>query len=174
MANLLRGVLPLALLVLSALPLAAQSTVVILVRHAEEAEPDGEDSVLSAEGVARADSLVAALRHVELAAVYTTQYRRTRDTGAAVARAQGVPLTVVEAVRPLAAFLDGLAARLKREHPGQTVLVVGHSNTTPQLIRALSGPALPSLDETDHARFFVLVLDEGGGTRMLDARFGQR
>jgi broad specificity phosphatase PhoE len=173
MRRALRGILPLLLFVLAS-EAAAQSTVVILVRHAEEAEPDATNSVLSAAGVARADSLVAALAHVPLAAVYSTQYIRTRDTASPVAKAQGVPHHVVEATRPAEVYLAALAERIRAQHAGETVLVVGHSNSTTQLIHALGGPELPALDESDHARFFVLVLDAGGGARLLDARFGQR
>ena len=113
-------------------PTAAQQadgTVIYLVRHAETA-PDGTpDPALSGEGRARAARLAAMLGAAGLEAVHTTPYRRTRGTADAVASAAGLQPREYD---PRA--LEAFAAQLVGE--GGTHLVVGHSNTTPALVRA--------------------------------------
>jgi broad specificity phosphatase PhoE len=141
-------------LLLPLAPAAAQEeadgTVVFLVRHAETV-PDGtRDPALSADGQTRAGRLAALLADAGLDAVYTTDYARTRGTAGAVAERLGLDVTVYDPVR-LGTFAEALEAR------GGRVLVVGHSNTTPELVTALGGRPGAPIEETEHDRLYVLV-----------------
>lgn len=134
---------------------AAIEAVVFLVRHAET-EPDGtRDPALSAAGRARAARLAGLLRDAGVDRVLTSPYARTRTTARAVAGDD----------RPVAEYdpsdLPALAARLRRE--GGRVLVVGHSNTTPELVRLLGGDPGPPIREDEHDRLYVLVPGGAGG-----------
>lgn len=55
------------------------STIVLVVRHAEKAA-DAEDSPLTETGTARAQALVRVAEGAGVSAIYTTQFRRNRDT----------------------------------------------------------------------------------------------
>ncbi len=144
-----------SLLVAPAPALAQQ--LVIAVRHAERADGGSMSSTaetdpkLSAAGEARAARLAAMLADAGITAVYATEYRRTQDTARPIAERLGVKVRIHKAQDSI-----GLAAVLKAAHPKEIVLVVGHSNTLPQVIKALGGPALTIPDsEYDTIYFFV-------------------
>lgn len=129
------------LIVLIAVPAAALDTV-YLVRHAEKASwPSAPDldafQPLSPAGIARAEALAAHLKTAGIAAVYTSRTTRTIETGAPLAQAASVPIAADDAtIKPdeMAAFL----ARLRERHAAEkAVLIVGHSNTLPELLRNL-------------------------------------
>lgn len=105
---------------------AAELTTVFLVRHAEK--ESGSDPALTTEGQERAAALAKLLQDVQLDAIYSTSYRRTLETAAPVAELQGLPVK-----NYAAGELETFAGELLRNHEGETVLVVGHSNTTPIL-----------------------------------------
>ncbi len=128
------------LLVLLAVPAAGLDTV-WLVRHAEKLEPWPSEldafQPLAPAGTARAEALADRLKDAGIAAVYTSRTTRTLATGHPLATRAHVPLTADDATtRPdeIPPFL----ARVKETHAGdRAVLLVGHSNTLPQLLLAL-------------------------------------
>ena len=65
--------------------------------------------------------------------------------------------------------LEGFADRL-RETPGRH-LVLGHSNTTPQLAEALGGDPSTPIEEMEYDRLYVLPLTSTGTSTVL-LRFG--
>lgn len=123
-----------------------------LVRHAEKADDGTDDPPLTDAGTARAQHLAAMLADAGIDAVYATRYRRNQETAAPLAEALGVPVTTYAAQG--AALADTLRAR----HAGQDVLVVGHSNTVPQLLDALVGAdAYDDLSEQEYDALFVVT-----------------
>jgi broad specificity phosphatase PhoE len=161
-----------ALLVTAALPATAQSTVVVLVRHAETTAGPAGDPVLSGVGEQRAHALALALAGADVAAVFTTQYARTGGTAEPTATAAGAERHVVQARREARAdHIREIAERIRRDYAGRTVLVVGHSNTLPQIIEALGGPVVAPIADTEHDRLYVVTLDERG-VRLVASRYG--
>jgi broad specificity phosphatase PhoE len=142
----LRRALPLLLLVLLAAPTFALDEI-YLVRHAEKADfwPADRDldlfQPLSSAGLARAEALAERLKTAGIAAVYTSRTTRTLETGAPLAHAAHVPIGVDDAsTKPdeMSAFL----ARLREKHAAdRAVLIVGHSNTVPELLVHLGAKA---------------------------------
>ncbi len=132
---------------------AAEPTTLILVRHAEKSSERSEDPALSDAGQRRAQQLAEVLGDAGIRHIVTTQWRRTRDTAAPLAARLGLQAQVLVTRRganhiaELAALLRGLEG---------TVLVVGHSNTVPELIAALGGPKLPVMCETRYGHLLVL------------------
>ncbi|WP_420460196.1 histidine phosphatase family protein [Neolewinella sp.] len=138
---------------------------VILVRHAEK-EP-GDDPVLTAAGTTRAEQLRDMLEEVDLAAVYATDTRRTLATAAPTATAHGLDTQPYDP-----AALDQLAGTLRRNYTGKTVLVVGHSNTTPQLLNALLGSdARLSIGEEDYGNLLVASVPRSGRGTLLHLHY---
>lgn len=144
----------------------AEATVVFLVRHAEKAEAPADDPPLTAEGESRASTLARLLDDAALDAVWSTDFARTRDTAAPLAEGESLEVELYDP-RDLAGFAATLRER------GGRALVVGHSNTTPELVRSLGGEPGPPIDEADeYDRLYVLTLMPGGETVTSLLRFG--
>ncbi len=134
-------------------------TVVFLVRHAEPVYPPPPDEPrnppLNEVGRARAEQLAHVLQDAGITRIASTELHRTQQTAAPLAERLGL---AVEPYDPN--DLAGLAARLRAE-PGR-VLVSGHSNTTPELVRLLGGdPGEPIDEKTEFDRLYVVVLAPG-------------
>ncbi|HSJ23289.1 MAG TPA: phosphoglycerate mutase family protein [Longimicrobiales bacterium] len=155
----------LALLLAGAVPALAQDLTVVLVRHAEKVD-DSRDPALSEAGHRRAEALADILADAGVSAIYTTQFQRTVQTAAPLAQRLGVAAQVVPASGGTHAA--DVAARV-REHREGTVVVVGHSNTVPDIIATLGGPVLTiGDDEYDHLFILRLTAD---GVRIIRARY---
>ncbi|HEY0956382.1 MAG TPA: histidine phosphatase family protein [Roseateles sp.] len=142
---------PLAACLLTSTLAAAQPDLVVLVRHAERAAEPAGDPALTPAGEQRAQALAQALAGLRVNAIITTQFRRTRDTGAPLARALGVqPLVIDTKAGHVQAMADAVRAQTG------VVLVVGHSNTVTAVLAALGGPKLAELCETSFHHAFVL------------------
>jgi broad specificity phosphatase PhoE len=157
-----RFALALLLCGLFAASAAAQSTVFI-VRHAEKAEGNGNDPDLSQAGKTRAESLANILKEVGVTAIYATEFKRTQETAAPLAKAIG--LEVVKLPGKSTAELVTKLQDLK----GENALVVGHSNTIPLLIKALGVDAPIVINDNDYDNLFVVSLDKK--PRLLRLRF---
>lgn len=156
MRHLLAGCL-VALVSAAAAVGAAAQPAVFVVRHAERADAGGAaagmmdaDPDLSAVGRARAESLAAMLRDAKITAIFATEYRRTQATAAPLARALGIPITRVPSKDAAA-----LAANVKAA--AGNVLVVGHSNTVPEVIKALGATETVAVGEQDFDNLFIVV-----------------
>jgi broad specificity phosphatase PhoE len=145
---------------------AAAQQLVIVVRHAERADggtpPMGgtADPPLSAVGKARADKLAAMLSSSGVTAIYATEFARTQQTAAPVAAALKLT-TTIRSSSDTAALVD----ELRTKHAHDIVLVVGHSNTVPAIIKALGGPAVTVADD-EYDKLFVLVPATGALTML--------
>ena len=87
------------LFMLSPVVAMADDTMIIVVRHAEKASDDPKDPGLSEQGKIRANKLAEILKHSDLEAVFTTQYKRTQQTGLPAASQAGLALQVRAATR---------------------------------------------------------------------------
>jgi broad specificity phosphatase PhoE len=149
-----------ALLLAFVLSLAAQAaaqTTVFLIRHAERADTTpgaaptmAADPNLSAAGRARASSLASALKDAKITAIYATEFKRTQQTAAPLAKALGLTVTTMPSKK-----VTELIARVNAE-PGN-VLVVGHSNTVPEVIKGLGIEAEVKIDDSEYDNLFVLT-----------------
>ena len=145
---------------------------IVAVRHAETAGDDPRDPSLSEAGQARARALLEAVRDLGIQAVYTSEYRRTRDTGRVVAAGLNVPLVEVPITQTdIESYSRALLERADREHPGGAVLVVGHSNTAPVLVRMASGQAVDPIQETEYDRLYI-VFRTGDEPSLVATRYG--
>ena len=156
-------------LAMPASPAAAphDATVVVVVRHAEKATDDPRDPTLTEAGQARAQSLARRLAITGLDAAYATQYRRTQLTAAPAAAQAGIEVSVRPAdASNAASYGPDLARDLRALPAGSTALVVGHSNTVPGLVEAISGQPAAEMPETEYDRYTVIVLDADGKARV--------
>ncbi|HYI07649.1 MAG TPA: phosphoglycerate mutase family protein [Thermoanaerobaculia bacterium] len=143
-----------------ALPLFAHEapsvTTVILVRHAEKIDDKANaDPELTDAGRARATELARMLASSGVQAIYVTPFHRTRQTGAPAAKALGLEAVEVKTGKT---YAKDVAELIRKQHAGSTVLVVGHSNSTQQVIQELGIAGAPFIPETDYDNFFVVTL----------------
>lgn len=141
--------------------------VVYLVRHAERAEDGTNDPPISADGQVRATLLAEMLRDAGITHVHSTDFKRTRQTGAPLVEAAGL---AVETYDPR--DLAGFAARL-RSTPGRH-LVLGHSNTTGELAAALGGDGGSPIADAEYDRLYMVVIPRSGPVSTVLLRFGAR
>jgi broad specificity phosphatase PhoE len=124
-------------------------TTILLVRHAER---EGSADALSTAGTDRAQVLAHVLEKSGISAIYTSEAIRTLQTAAPTASRFGITPVAVPA-----ADVAGLVSTIRSNNSGQTVLVVGHSNTVPQIIAEFGGPAV-IIGENEFDNLYVLTL----------------
>lgn len=169
----------LAALVVSYLCLWNPRTTILIVRHAERA--DGTtNSDLSQAGRDRADALVAVTDESGVAAIYSTEFCRTAQTAQPVASALGMTLNYQQSNQsgvslddcepgievpktPLPetiATAQDLVDHLLSQHRGKVIMVVGHSNTVPELIAALGQGEFASVQigSNEFDRLFIVTV----------------
>ena len=146
---------------------SAETTTLILLRHAEKSAEPADDPALSAAGAARAQRLALLLGPADIAAIYASDTRRTQDTARPLASAIGLPVTV-HAARDV----DGLIEEVGRRHVGRTVVVVGHSNTVPAMVGRLTrGRHQVVWQEDEFDRLFVVTVTRFGPPSVVELRY---
>lgn len=130
MKKLIIGVL---LLIVIQVGYAQTITTFILIRHAEKATEGGSDPELKLEGVKRAESFAALFDKAAIDAVYSTDYKRTRNTVTPLANVKGLTVNLYASMK--AKDLESLLTK----HAGGTIVIAGHSNTIPNIANALVG-----------------------------------
>ena len=143
-----------------------QVTTVILVRHAEKAAATAmtSDVPLSEAGRARADEFARVLADTHIDAIYTTQFLRTRQTAEPLAKEHHLESVVADPAQ--------MAEIIRTKHAGQTVVVVGHSNTTPDVIRALGIATPPAIADSAYDDLFIVTLAPGAAPKLVSLRYG--
>ncbi len=145
-----------------------RTTVALVVRHADR-DPAGGD-FLTAAGLARAVELAEVASRAGVSAVYSTDTVRTRSTAAPLAEQLGLTIQIY-------ASSAELATRIADDHAGDTVLIVGHSNTTTELAEALVDENLYPGAENPHTEDFdnLFVVSRpvaGGAGSVLNLQYG--
>lgn len=158
---------PAVAVLLTAASHAAAQQAVIVVRHAEKADQT-PDTPLSAKGRARAKALANLLRGAGVTHIVTSEFRRSQETAAPLAKALGLTPEHVPAKD-----LPALVARLHAVDPASIVVVVGHSNTIPPMLAVLGWPNTLDLNEGDYDDVFVLAPHPGQRASMVRLKYGQ-
>lgn len=149
----------------------ARTTVVILVRHAEAATTATGDPELSLAGERRAarlgEFIADALPGNPVDHLYAADTRRAQQTAAAVANQFKLPINLLAG-----SDWARLPSRIKKEHRGQTVVVVGYATTLPGVLNQLGAPSI-SIADDDYESVYVVVMPSPGPNRTFRLRYGQ-
>lgn len=150
-------------------PANQPETLTFLVRHAERAD-DGamtgqKDPHLSEAGYERARLLAELLRDAGIQYVHSTDYVRTMETAQPTAEGVGVEVGTYDP-DDLEVFAETV-----RSTPGRH-LVVGHSNTTSELVSALGGDPHGEIEPMEYDRLYIVGM-EGQSVRTILLRFGE-
>ena len=144
------------------------ATTFILVRHAETTG-GGSNPALSPAGQARAEELNRVLSLLDLDAVYSTDFNRTKQTAQPAALAHSLSVFTYGPFSPDALIIQALDA-----YPKGIVLIVGHSNTTPAFLNAMVGAnTYPDLPETEYDNLFVVHVSSKGDATVIHMKYGQ-
>jgi len=130
------------------------------IRHAEKDRSNSENSdpELTQRGLGRAMHWAEILRDIELDAIYSTDYKRTSMTASPTAIKQDVD---VEYYDPRIIDIE----QFKNDNLNRTVLVVGHSNTTPDFVNGVIGQEkYPAMSDDDNGSLFIVQLANGAVT----------
>lgn len=136
------------------------STVIYIVRHAEKVtdDPSDKDPDLTKSGYQRARKLDTLLSNIPFDAVYSTPFKRTMETARPTAVRNKKAITPYPPNNP-----SVLANLIQQNHPGKSVLVVGHSNTLVSLVKAFGGKTeLTEIPESNYEYIFVVRIAENG------------
>lgn len=120
-----------------------------LVRHAEKVADDSHDPDLTAAGRERAAELAESLQQKGIRTIWSSDYQRTRKTAAPLAKQLGLKVRTYDPGEPAA-----LKIQLEKRH--ESALIVGHSNTIPQLARILCNCKVADMEETEYDRLIVI------------------
>jgi phosphohistidine phosphatase SixA len=145
--------------------IAPAQEAIYVVRHAERLD-QSPDSVLSPEGVGRSNKLRDLLREAGVTHIFTSELRRTIDTAKPLAEA----LKVTPQALP-GADVAALASHLTSLGAHDRALVVGHSNTVPQLLRALKVDTAVTINDSDYDNLFIVVPTKESAPSLLRLKF---
>jgi len=142
-------------------------TTIFLVRHAEKVLDGSNDPILTPEGANRADELMYILKHVKLDAIYSTPYKRNRQTVLPTAKNKNLEIQFYKPNE------RGFIEKVLDAYPGGTVLIVGHSNTIPGLANELVGyKEFSDLNDATYDNLFIAYVNPEGQTKIIRMRFG--
>ena len=135
---------------------------VYVVRHLEKADASA-DPPLSERGAEQAEWLAELLEDRAIKAVFATDTQRAELTAAPLAARLGIAVTSYDPRNPAA-----LVAAVRAG--GGSVLVVGHSNTVPDLVERFGGTRPTAMGEKDYGTVFVV--DANGAVTQLQLQLG--
>lgn len=130
-------------------------TTYYFIRHAEKDQTDANNKNphLTDAGLKRAEHWSTILGNIHFDAVYSTDYYRTMETAIPTASKNTLEITTYDPRN-----LNNIDDFLKTTH-GKTVLVVGHSNTTPAFVNAiLKQNKYGNIDETNNSNLYIVTL----------------
>jgi len=117
----------------------------------------------------RADALDNIFKQARLDEIYTTLYTRTMMTPQAISQSKGM------AIKPYdASELKAFAERLKNNENVSAALIVGHSNTTPQLaafLADLSIDDVKTIAESEYEDMYIVSRMTDGSSTLNNYRY---
>ena len=151
---------------------------VYLIRHAEREDEPRQDPPLKKEGVSRSQELARLLSSAGIKAIFTSQFTRTKQTAEPLATKLGLTVTSFTLrsnpsnPRLIAVESTQEVANKILERGGESVLVIGHSNSIPDVIKALGGDTVPTIDEKKFNDLFVVTVYAKGKAKVAQLKYG--
>ncbi|MBT8091149.1 MAG: histidine phosphatase family protein [Gammaproteobacteria bacterium] len=151
------------------------TTTVIFVRHAERATQPVEDPGLSEAGRQRAAELARQLVDADVVpgvgvdAIYSTSYRRSIETANPVADALNLPVLMYDV-----SDTEAITEAIVKEYKGKIILVVGHSNTVPEMIANMGASKnVPEISQDEYDNIYLVTIPWFGKTKTIRLRYGE-
>lgn len=153
------------------IPDGKTETTVYLIRHAEKESDTDPNPNLSARGKARAESLAVQLRDSGVNMIIISDLKRTSQTAAPLAKLRHLRPKIIPIGSSVEMHVRRTADEI-RDHPGATILVVGHNNTVNRILERLGGEQIGDLCTDEYANLIIVSLSQGKPTKMLLEQYG--
>lgn len=142
-------------------------TTFVLLRHAEKATDGTKDPDLTEVGKKRAESLLKLLVSAKIDAVYSTNFKRTKNTVAPLAHAHSLSILSYDGSKM--EEIDTILAKFN----GSTIVLSGHSNTTPAIINYLTGTKdeFKTFDDGDYGNLVIVSVVRKGEAKVTWLRY---
>lgn len=131
-----------------------ENTTYYLIRHAEKdrSNPNNNNPELTRKGYFRAETWAKVFEKVPLDAIYSTNYNRTLMTAFHTSQQQQIEISMYDAK-------DLYSADFQATTRGKTVLVVGHSNTTPAFVNKILGEdRYQTMKDNDNSSLYIVTV----------------
>jgi len=138
--------------------ISEETSTFYFIRHAEKNRSDKENKNpnLTQDGLFRAVKWSLVMKNMKFDAVYSTDYNRTKQTAQPTAEKNELELTIYDPIN-----LDGKA--FLEANKGKTVLIVGHSNTTPAFVNSVLGKEkYQDIDDNNNANLYIITVTPSG------------
>lgn len=151
---------------------------VYLIRHAERADQPRQDPPLTEKGTLRAQELTRLLGNANIKAIITSQFARTKLTAEPLAKKLNLEVTAISLSlnpsNPRMVSEQSTAEVTNKilERAGESVLVIGHSNSIPDVIKMLGGDVTPVIDEKTFDDLFVVTVYAKGKAKVAHLKYG--
>ena len=127
-------------------------SVYYFIRHAEKDRSNAENKnpELNQQGKIRALNWLYFFREIPLDKIYSTNYKRTIQTVEQIAEEKNIAISYYSP--------ENIDAEIfKNQNKNMSILVVGHSNTTPALVNLIIGQnKFEKMDDNDNSSMFVV------------------
>lgn len=138
----------------------AGQKVIFVTRHAEQGE--GENPGLTPTGEKRAKALARVLSASGIDAIYSTDAIRTIETAQPLSELLRIPVATIPRTESAR-----LVERLRGQHSTGEILVVGHSQTIPGLLKDLGVATQVKIQKQDYGNLFVVIPSPGGAVLLI-------
>lgn len=166
----MKRLLLLLLLFTASYSLQAQTTKIWIVRHGEKnlEDPADKDPALSKAGEERAIALAKYLKGNKMAALFSTDYKRTRGTLAPLAAAQQLPLQLYKSTA-----YQAVADTILNTYKGKNIVICGHSNRLLGIIAAFKATStLKEITEDEYSHIFLIEI-KGDQVTLQEGHYGK-
>jgi len=149
------------------------TTTIIFIRHADKAAEVGEDPGLSDAGRRRVAELTRQLVDADVVAgidaIYATPLRRSQETVRTLSDVLDLPINTYDP-----GDTEAVLETILKQHKGKIILLVGHSNTIPELIANLGASKLvPPIAENEYDNIYIVSIPWFGKTKTIRLRYGE-
>jgi broad specificity phosphatase PhoE len=145
------------------------TTTIIILRHAEK-ESTGADPSLTTDGNERAEELKRILGNVSIKSIYSTPYNRTNQTVQPLATAKGITVSEYQTSKPYAELIS----EITKANRGKVSVIVGHSNTVPEILKELSHSSFNiTISESQYDNIFIVNLPDSLSPSIMHLKYGK-
>ena len=155
-----------AISMLSSCTFQETTTTYYLIRHAEKDRSDktNRNPNLNENGLKRAENWKKYFKDIDLDAVYSTNYNRTQQTATPTAKSKNLEILSYD---PRDMFND----EFQKNTLGKTVLVVGHSNTTPFFAnKIIEKDTYKEMDDNDNASLYIITVKSSSDNKITSSK----
>jgi len=136
------------------------TSVYYFIRHAEKDRSDStnKNPSLTIQGLERANKWALFFKDKNIAAVYSTNYKRTQQTALPIAKEQNLEIISYTAK-------ELISEKFIANNKGKNIVIVGHSNTTPELVNRLLGEKkYEDIADRENNNVFIVTLNKNKTT----------